>query len=187
MSKRQDLERGRALIAAVRKRHSRRVNELLSQGACADTRTDDGTPVLWLAVADDDAFTVINLLGAGADPNSRDAAGRSIASIVRTASTARLLIERGLDIGAEGFDSATLLQVAARGGDEDLVQELLARGVPLPKKMLLTNFWSGLGPKSEQVRRLINAHRMAGRLTSAMSGSEEEAPSKPSGGGVSPL
>ena len=178
-------EAQKLLIAAVRKGKNRRVKELLAHGVSADTRTADGTPVLAIAVAQDDAFNVIHLLSAGADPNACDAAGRPIVSEVRSISVAKLLIERGLDMAAEGFDGAKLLEVAAREGEAVMVQDLLSRGVPLPKKMLLTNFWFGLDPKSEQARRVINAHRMADRLHAAM-GSHEEEPSAPTRG-MSPL
>ena len=115
----------------------RKVRLLVERGADIHARSQMGrTPLLVAAYTHGASDTVAFLLGKGADPNTAD--GSRItpligASNVNDVASARLLMERGADIGAraEVGQAATALMAAAHNGNTELARLLLARSAPL--------------------------------------------------------
>lgn len=121
---------GTELVAAVRRGDAEAVGALLAAGAAPDTVTDDGLPVLCLAVAAYDAAVAGVLVEGGADPD-------------------RVLP-----------DGTTPLLRAVEDGSPAVVQAVLGRepGLRLPETergrlLALARHWHELDPEGELRRR----------------------------------
>uniref|UniRef100_A0A674J5F6 Uncharacterized protein n=1 Tax=Terrapene triunguis TaxID=2587831 RepID=A0A674J5F6_9SAUR len=109
------------------------VGELLAQGARLDAQTDaTGETALHLAARFARASAVRSLLDAGADPNTRDRAGRSpLHSAIGADALGAcqiLICCRQTDLDARMSDGATPLILATRLAVESGTEELLRGG-----------------------------------------------------------
>lgn len=119
-----------------------RVRGLLAAGASADTRDEEGRPVLFSAVLGNSIGLLGLLLESGADINARDEQGWTalhVAAEEQTLEIARLLIARGADVNAQDDDGNSVLWraiFAARGRGE-MIRLLLESGAKedLPNRL----------------------------------------------------
>lgn len=108
-----------------------RLAELLAH---ANDFSEDGFTPLHLAVYAGQAETARQLIDAGADLNAlakgpiAQVTPLGTAVFVRSLPMARLLLDAGADVNANGPGESTPLQNAIVNGDEELADELRARG-----------------------------------------------------------
>ena len=101
---------------------------LLALAAVASAGSD---PALERAVRAGDVATVQARLAAGANPNARDATGRTLlmeAAEAGQTDAAKLLISAGADLNASARGFGTALEMAERTGHTDLAAMLLQAG-----------------------------------------------------------
>ncbi len=138
-------------LAAAYYGNPRIIKSLLDAGADRDQTDAKGRTPLELAISAASADGVATLIEAGADPIAGKADGKSPITFLpsgkkedrvnrnprpswiaeerkRFAETARVLVDGGADPNAEDAAGETVLHKAARRGDEELVDYLLAKG-----------------------------------------------------------
>ena len=101
---------------------------LLALAAVASAGFD---PALYRAVRAGDVATVQARLAAGANPNARDATGRTLLMAAAEAGqtdAAKLLISAGADLNASARGFGTALEMAERTGHADFAAMLLQAG-----------------------------------------------------------
>ena len=91
-------------------------------------------PLHWTAITNDPGV-MQRLLSRGADPNARDAEGRTplmVAAAFDSQSVADVLLAHGADpLARDSVDGNTSLDFAAMAGHADFVSLLIAHGVPV--------------------------------------------------------
>jgi ankyrin repeat protein len=126
-------KRKRKLIEAVYEGNGRRVARLLDRGVSPNTRTEDGSTVLYLAAVHGDAWSVGALLVAGANPNKVSAADSEGTPLCAAASWGHgdvvdALLEARADPNLPERDGFTPLLWAAAGGWERCATSILDAG-----------------------------------------------------------
>lgn len=121
------------LVAAVMAHQDAKADSLLTAGASPDSRDEEGTPVLILAVNRGMQETVKNLVEAGAQVDARrEAYFKSTAlmevGVRNNVDLAAWLLDHGADLHAQDTIGDTPLNWAAYYGHDDLVQLYLDRG-----------------------------------------------------------
>lgn len=121
------------LVAAVMARRPQLVDSLLQAGAAPDSRDEEGTPVLILAVNEGQDEMVHDLVNAGATVNARrEAYFKSTALMevgVRNApELAAWLIDQGADLSMQDTLGDTALNWASYYGHQELAALYLDRG-----------------------------------------------------------
>jgi ankyrin repeat protein len=101
---------------------------LIERGADVNAANRRGVTALLIAAQEGDAYVVEALLKAGADVNKVDEDGDAPLSVVATATTATLLIERGADVNAVNRRGRTALLIAGVNGRADVVEALVQAG-----------------------------------------------------------
>jgi len=120
------------LMLAAEKGQERMMRLLLERGAAVENVDQEGYTALALAAREDHAGCVRLLLEAGADPNTRAKSGWTplIESAMRSSGSkaARLLLEYGADVHVLAKNDISVLSMAVRWDNKELVQVLLAAG-----------------------------------------------------------
>ncbi|GLE05101.1 hypothetical protein PINS_up014085 [Pythium insidiosum] len=126
--------RGLLLLAADQD-NAEMVATLLAHGADPnDTRVDDQTTALHLAIEWNSTAVVRQLIDAGADVDATTSSGETplhTAVLHGHVEAVQTLLEAGADIAATTDEGATPLHLAARDGHVDILEALLDRGAEL--------------------------------------------------------
>lgn len=129
-------EKNRELLKASSAGDLERVKELLSEGAEARVKNNEGmTPLHW-AAHEGRAHVIEELVHAGGDLNARDKEGMTPlhwASVKGENEAVELLLNLGADINATDKHGETALHFAASFLQEDVVRLLIDRGVYIYK------------------------------------------------------
>jgi Ankyrin repeats (3 copies)/Ankyrin repeat len=119
------------LAVAVRQGNLVKASGLLADGANANAKDENGTPVLITACRAGNTAVVELLLAYGADPEAKDKYGNTAfveAAAKGMSGLARLLLKKGVDVNAKSKDGWTALMWASHYGHADLVELLLSEG-----------------------------------------------------------
>lgn len=123
-----------AFYAAIRANDLTRLEELLKQGASANTKDDRGvTPLMYAAtVGSADAMKL--LIDKGADVNAKNAFGSTaLMWSVTDLKKVRLLVEHGADVNAVSKQGRTALLLAAKSDNSAAIVRLLIAKAPISK------------------------------------------------------
>jgi ankyrin repeat protein len=120
---------GNGIFEALRRADANAVKAMLDSGADPNQQNEIGATALMDAAAFSSAECVRLLLDRGAGVNAANALGvTALMWGTGDAAKVRLLLERGASVNAKTRDGVTALVTAARRGNLDSVQTLLARG-----------------------------------------------------------
>jgi ankyrin repeat protein len=134
-----------ALMWAAAERHPEVVKALIAHGADVRAASKAGFTALVFAAAKNDSQSAVTLLDAGANPNYALPEGPTVLNVAvsyRSSAVASLLADRDADPNVPDHDGNSPLHIAARSGDLELVQKLIAKAahvnartmaIPAPK------------------------------------------------------
>ena len=113
----------------------------------------------FIAIKNDNASTLGDLLARGFDPNTRDPKGQTglnIALMERSAKTVRLLLAQpGIDVNALNSAGESALMIAALKGDVPDTQLLLERGAKVNQPGWSALHYAATGPEPKLVQLLV--------------------------------
>ena len=129
-----------SLLDAIHRGNIAAVGKLLSEGANANAKDEEGTPALMQCVVYAETECMKLLLDRGADPNARNAAGATaLIWAAGDAAKVKLLLARNADVNASSGPGRTaLLVAAAQDGTHQIVAALLKAGADTKAKDKLT-------------------------------------------------
>ncbi len=124
---------GSVLMYAIGGRDRATIRLVLDTGVPLDGQASNGWGAVMMAAARNDAETIAMLGARGADPNAQDVYGWTPlmrAVYLRNAAAAKSLLSLPeLDLARANRNGQNVLHLAVIGGEPELVQALLARGV----------------------------------------------------------
>lgn len=125
----------KAMVEAVTKGDTAKVQGYLDQGLSPDLKADDGKSVLMLAAYLGHTDIAKLLIDRGADVNAKDNDGKTplmYAAEKGNIEMARLLLEKGADLNAVDNNGKTALQIAQEKNQTAMVEFLSNWGKPAP-------------------------------------------------------
>jgi uncharacterized protein len=188
------------LIAAARSRDSAKVIELLAAQTPADVnqRSADGTTPLHWAVYNGDVELVDRLLGAGANPDSRNDYNSTPlveAAVVGNAEIIKKLLKAGADVESANADGQTALMVVARSSNVEAAKLLLKARANVNARETWRGqtalMWAAAQSQPEMVRLLVS-HGAEVNARSSLTNFERQVTAEPRmqqrpPGGLTPL
>lgn len=122
------------LLAAILDADAQKTRALLSAGADANAKDDDGLTALMYAAMYASADCVELLLAQGAAPNAKSNSGLTALMLaIGQAEKVRMLLAKGAEVNARSKQGHTALSIAAgHEGTAEVVKTLLDHGAELP-------------------------------------------------------